>query len=298
MLFTAVALAVLIPRSVGSHVAGTAKPIPIQRPPTVGQCILDNPSANGGGFGRVTALHYGSCSRPHYGEIVQVFAESDTFPHIQGGQPAAPDPSACTSAADSYLSVDQVLPRFDRGDYRSVSFGSWQPVSVGLVGLIGPNVTQQLVGQQWIACVTKGSTDAPYLGTVRGAFVGGTLPNSYTLCTDQLRGGDPVDCAGPHSTELFADTGIVGALPSQASLTASCSSFVQYLTARPDLLTDGRVRVETTTSFYGEPAKPSAGQTKSGQSRLAQAFCGVSVAGPGKLTATLFGIRDQPLPLS
>ena len=190
------------------------------------------------------------------------------------------------------------MPRYDRGDYKSVSFGSWRPVSVGLVGLVGPNINQQLAGQHWLACMTKGSTDAPFLGTVRGAFVGGTLPNSYTLCTDQLRGGDPVDCASPHTTELFADTGIVNSLPSDASLSASCVSFVRYLSGRPGLLTDPRVRVQTTASYYGETGHPIAGQPNSMQSQLAQAFCGVTVVGTSKLTGTLFGIDNRPLPLS
>ncbi len=298
MLLMAALLAVVIPRSMSQRIGGAAVAVPIQPPPTVGQCILDDPSGNGEGFGKLATLRYGSCDRPHYGEIVQVFAKYQELPPRQQSQISPLDPSVCAPAATSYLDADQVMPRYDRGDYRSVSFGAWQPVSLGLVGLTGPSVAQQSIGQRWIACLTEGNTNSPFLGTVRGAFVGGTVPNSYALCTDQLRGGDPVDCAGPHTTELFADTGIIGKLPPESALTASCIDFVQYLSGRSDLLKGGRLQVEVTTDYYGETGHPIAGEPNSLQSQLSQAFCAVTAVGSSRLTATLFGIGNRPLPLS
>ena len=291
-------LAVVITRSMGERIQGVAATVPVQQPPIVGQCILDDPTSSAEELGRLAALRYGSCSGPHYGEIVQVFDDSAKVARIDADADGPPDPSICTAAATSYLSADQVQPRFDRGDFRSVSFGAWQPISVGLVGVTGPSVIQRSVGQQWLACMTEGNTNSPFLGTVRGAFVGGTVPNSYALCTDQLRGGDPVDCARPHTTELFANTGIVDNLPTDADLTATCTDFVRYLTGRSDLLVGGRLQVEVTTAYYGETGHPIAGQPSSVQTLLAQAFCGVAAVGGSQLTATLFGIRNRPLPLS
>jgi hypothetical protein len=290
LLLTAL-VAFVVPRLLGSQIAGVGITEPIQGPPTVGECVLDNPASNGGNLGRLADLHYGSCEKPHYGEIVQVFARYSDFPGVQRSGPD-PDPANCIPASNSYLAVDQVLPRFDRGDYRSVSFGAWRPVSVGAVGVIGPSISQQLTDQQWLACVTEGNGGGPFLGTVRSAFSGGNLPNAYTVCTDQLPNGHPVDCASPHATELFGDTGIVATLPSAKDLTTSCTDFVRYLSGRNSLLEGGHLKIETTFAYYGETGHPGDTPPES-----AQAFCGVSTVGTSRLTGTLFGLRNRPLPL-
>jgi hypothetical protein len=291
LLLTAL-VAFVAPRVLGDQIAGTATAQQIQRPPTVGECVLDQPATNGGALGRLADLHYGSCDGPHYGEVVQVFTQYADFPGVQRSGPD-PDPANCIPASNSYLAVDQVLPRYDRGDFRSVSFGAWRPVSVGAVGVIGPSIGQQLADQQWLACVTEGSSGAPFLGTVRGAFTGGNLPDSYTVCTDQLRGGRPVNCASPHAVELFADTGVMTTLPSEADLTGSCTDLVRYLSGRTDLLDGGHLKIETTFAYYGETGHPGATPPES-----AQAYCGVSAVGTSRLTSTLFGLRNRPLPLS
>lgn len=291
LLLTAL-VAFVVPQLLGNQIAGTGMAEPIQGPPTVGECVLDDPAANGGALGRLSDLDYGSCDKPHYGEVVQVFAQYSDFPGVQSSGPD-PDPANCIPASNSYLAVDQVLPRYDRGDYRSVSFGVWRPVSVGTVGVIGPSIGQQLADQQWLACVTEGNSGDPFLGTVRGAFAGGNLPDSYTVCTDQLRGGHPVKCASPHATELFAATGVTATLPSEEDLARSCSDFVRYLTGRADLLVAGQLQMDTAVTDYGDTGHPIAGQPES-----AQAYCGVSAVGASKLTATLFGLRNRPLPLS
>ena len=291
LLLTAL-VAFVAPRVLGDQIAGTATARQIQRPPIVGECVLDEPAANGGALGRLADLHYGSGDGPHYGEVVQVFAQYADFPGVQRSGPD-PDPANCIPASNSYLAVDQVLPRYDRGDFRSVSFGAWRPVSVGAVGVIGPSIGQQLADQQWLACVTEGNSGAPFLGTVRGAFTGGNLPDSYTVCTDQLRGGHPVNCASPHATELFADTGVTAKLPSEADLTTSCSDLVRYLSGRANLLVGGQLHIQTAIASYGDTGRPTAGQSES-----AQAYCGVGAVGASMLTATLFGLRNRPLPLS
>ena len=291
LLLTAL-VAFVVPRSLGNQIAGVGMAQPVQGPPTVGECVLDDPAPNGGTLGRLADLDYGSCDGPHYGEVVQVFARYADFPGVQRSGPD-PDPAYCIPASNSYLAVDQVLPRDDRGDYRSVSFGAWRPVSVGAVGVIGPSISQQLTDQQWLACVTEGSSGAPFLGTVRSAFDGGNLPNSYTVCTDQLPNSHPVDCASPHATELFADTGIMVKLPPAEELTRSCTDFVRYLSGRNNLLDGGHLKIETTFAYYGETGHPGATPPES-----AQAYCGVSAVGTSKLTGTLFGLRNRPLPLS
>ncbi|SDP06240.1 hypothetical protein SAMN04515671_2842 [Nakamurella panacisegetis] len=296
LLFT-VLVAAAVPRIGGTQVAGQAEAVTIAPPPTVGDCVLSDP-ASSGASGEVPALSYGSCATPHYGEIVQIYADSLTFPNTQPDEIRAPSATFCEGAASSYLAVDQVLPRYDRGDYQSVSFGPWRPAPVGTVGLIGPSVEQRAVGQDWIACITEGTSPKPAIGTVREAFSGGTLPNSYTLCSDDLVGGRSVDCGSRHRAELFALTGLVDALPAQSVLDISCQDFVRYLTGRKDLKGASGLTIEAKVVYHGVTGHPAPGQTDPIQTSPAEAFCGVSTVGDLALTGSLFAIGEGRLPLS
>ena len=297
LLLLTVFVAAVVPRIGGVEVTGTAVAVVIQSPPTVGDCVLTDPSASGASD-VVPALVYGSCATPHFGEIVQVYADSLDFPNTQPDEIRAPSATYCDGAASSYLAVDQVLPRYDRGDYKSISFGPWQPASIGTVGLIGPSAEQHAVGQDWIACVTEGTTPTPASGTVREAFSGGTLPDSYTLCSDQLVAGAAIDCRSKHKAELFALTGLVETLPAQSALDVSCRGFVQYLTGRKDLASTAGLKVVATVVYHGVTGHPTPGQTDPIQTSPAEAFCGVTTVGSRVLSGSLFAIGDGRLPLS
>lgn len=289
-----VILAAAVPRLGGVEVTGTPTGTVIQPPPTIGSCLLQNPDVGG----LVADLKYGSCAIPHYGEVVQVFTDARNFPFTQPGRSRSPDPVTCTAAAARYLSADEILAGKSQGDMHSVALGSWVPVATGVVGLIGPSRLQQSGGQHWIACVTEGNTSSPFTGTVRKAFVGGSLPDSYTVCSDALVSGSSVDCAKPHRVELFAATGTVDQLPSTAELDSSCLEVARALTGRNDLSAGGRLQVKATAVYYGVTGHPTPGQTNPVQTEPAQAFCGIMTVGGVNLTGSLFALRNRPLPLS
>lgn len=289
LLLVTLLVVAVAPRIGSSPVSGVAVAVDILGPPTVGDCVLSDPTAAGASV-KVQSLKYGSCSTPHYGEVVQVYSDWLSLPNTGPDQIRALSPTACEGAAHAFLAVDQVEPRYDRGDYKSVSFGPWHPAPVGGVGLIGPDAVQRAVGQDWIACITEGVRPAAADGTVREAFSGGRLPDSYTLCSDQLVAGTSVNCASRHRTELFAVTGLVEALPAQAELDISCAGFVRYLTGRKDLTTKTGIEVKATVLHHTVTDHSTPG--------AAEAFCGVSTVGSAMLTASLFAFGDRPLPLS
>lgn len=294
LLVLAVLVAMVIPRLDGTPIGGTPTAMSIQGPPTIGSCILDNPIANGRRPGNTSTLRYGGCRPGHFGEVVQVldYTKKSSRVGIR-----LPGPTSCSAVVNSYLGVDQVSVRSDRGDYRSMSFGLWQPVSVGRVGVIGPTQVQKDVGQKWSACVTEGGVGAPYTGTVRGAFTGGSLPNSYATCGDAVTPGTAVGCASPHRVEVFASTPVTTSLPSQAALTSSCSDLLRYLTGRTDLSAGGRIEVQAVPVFYGVSSHTNSGQRDSVDTEPGQAFCGIAATGTAKLMSTLFSIGKRPLPL-
>ncbi len=298
ILVLAVLVAVVVPRLGGTSIPGTPTALSIQAPPTIGACILDNPMPDGVRLGNAPTLHYGGCGQAHFGEVVEVLSNAEKFPRIGLDPMGSPDPTSCTEVVNSYLGVDQVSIRNDRGDYLSMSFGPWQPVSVGRVAVIGPTALQQELGQTWIACVTEGNTGSPYTGTVRGAFTGGSLPNSYASCSNTVTPGTSVECATPHRVELFATTAVTTTLPSQAGLTSSCTELLQHVTGRSDLSAGGRIQVQAVPVYYGVSSHTNPGQRDSVDTEPGQAFCGIAATGAARLTSTLFAIGNRPLPLT
>ncbi len=291
VLLLTVFVAAVVPRLGGIAVPGVPIPMVIQPAPTAGSCVLQDPQSGAA----VPELQYGSCSIAHYGEVVQVFADSRSFPFTQPGRSRSPEPATCTAAVTGYLAADQVLAT---GGDVGVAVGPWVPVATGTVGLIGPSQLQQAAGQHWIACVTEGNGSSPFTGTVRKAFAGGSLPDSYTVCSDALVSGSSVDCSKPHRVELFADTGAVYQLPPSSELKLSCAEFARYLIGRSDLSAGGRLEVRAATVYYGVTGHPTPGQSDPVQTEPAQAFCGISTVGTAMLTGTLFALHDRPLPLS
>lgn len=296
VLLLAVLIALVLPKLGGTTIPGSPTALSIQGPPVIGSCLLDDALPNSRGLGTTVPSRYGACGQAHFGEVVQVLSNAEKFPRIGLDPMGSPDPASCTQVAESYLGIDQVVTRNDRGDYRSTSFGPWQPVSTGRLGVIGPTALQQELGQRWIACVTEGSTGVAYTGTVRGAFTGGSLPNSYGICGDTVTPGNSVDCAVAHRAELFASTPVTASLPSQVQLTESCTDFLRYVTGRTDLSAGGRIEVLAIPVFYG--GGPNAGQGTSTATAPGQAFCGIAAVGASKLTSTMFAVGSRPLPLS
>lgn len=289
LLVAAIVVAVVLPQLRVDRVAGAAVTAPILGAPDVGACILQDPTHAPTGVYGVAAPSYGSCSAAHFGEVIQIFTDSSTFPRVQIGRASVPNPVICNPAASSYLAVDQVTPRNDRGDYRSVSFAPWLPISTGSVGLIVPSAVQRAAGQHWIACVTRASISRSFRGTVRDAYLGGELPDAYATCADELPPTTTkIDCATTHQVEIFASTTRSNDLPDQANLTSSCSDFLQYVTGRIDLSAGGRLAIRAIS------VRTKAGGDPDG----AQAFCGISTTGRTRLTGTLFGVGGRPLPLS
>ena len=142
---------------------------------------------------------------------------------------------------------------------------------------------QRAAGQRWIACVTEGNGSPPVTGTVRDAFTGGRLPNSYAVCADDLTAASSIPCADPHRAELFASTGVSYHLPGVAELNRSCGEFVRYLTGRKDVSADGRLQVAVAPVYYGITGHKSPRVLDAVQIQPAQAFCGVRTTGSSVL---------------
>jgi hypothetical protein len=309
-------VALVVPNLAGRRVDGAAIRVPIPGPPVVGQCLLAD------GSGQQSALNYaqvvvaavpvGSCADATFGEVVSVTADHHDFPSTVVNRMRRPEPLACQpiarryvgwptpqgSATDGSAGVDPSPgPTGDPGD----ALGPWWPVSTGFVGLLGPDISQYLSGQGWIACVVYPRA-GEYAGTVRGGRAGPAAA-AFGSCQDGAESAVQrrVSCRGPHDTEIFAIASTVDA--DSDVLTATCRELVMTATAMADPTAGGELAVDVMIrGSFGDSARPidpGAGSPVFADPVAAergQVACVVSVAGDRKLVGSLSGLGDGPLP--
>jgi hypothetical protein len=291
--------ALVVPNLAGRRIVGTAGPVPVADPPRVGQCLL---AAVDGGrsaleYNQVTVAAAGvaPCGGRNFGEVVAVASDVHTFPSTVSNRTSHPEPLACQPTARRYLGWDVAADELSVGESGGSGSGSarelgpWRPVSTTSIALYGPNLWQYLSGQHWLACVLL-PRDAPYAGSVRGGPAG-PASSAYALCWN--RGGfvprETVACSHPHTGETFG-VARVGDDNDRAELDGSCGGLVRAATGMSD---PGRAGAMTVEVLIGGSSSAGSQSDSTGQ-----AACTISVAGEGRLTQSLTGIGDGPLPWS
>lgn len=308
--------ALVVPAVVGRRVAGTASRVPVGDPPQIGDCLLAGLDESGSALNfagvMVAAAPVGLCGDANYGEVVSVTPDWHSFPSTVINRMGNPEPLACQRSARGYMGWDvQVDPAAalpgagpDSGSVvigdqgvPGRTLGYWRPVTTEAVGLIGPNLSQYLSGQTWIACVVF-PRFAPYSGPVRGGSVGNAAA-AYGSCAGVAPQED--SCVQPHVTEIF---GVApGGETDQAVLAASCRDLVVKASGMTDPTAGGALRISVLVGgTFGdsvpseEPETASDAPVEPGLGQQGQAACVVSVAGDRLLVGSLTGIGDGSLP--
>lgn len=187
------------------------------------------------------------------------------------------------------------------GGYLGASAGrdaGWTPSMQFGLSVAGPDRKQQAAGQDWLACVVSPlSAGNPYQGSVAGAFAGGAIPSAFGQCssTTQSRFPRPISCQTPHNTETFARLAVTGPGPGLSTLRAGCATLITAQTGMPDTSAGGALIVEAL--YFRHDTKGSrmiAAPLSAGEK--VEAYCLISVAGPGFLDASLLGIGTRALP--
>ena len=276
----------------GRRIAGTATPEPVPGPPRVGDCLLEPASgqlaaATSAGT-PVLNIPTGRCRGESHGEVVFV-AEDVADARVPAAGPAILERRDCVPHAREYVRHGITV--------WSVADGgpSWRPLAVRHLGLLGPDPYQVAAGQQWRACVAYPRNGA-YFGTVRASAVGATSSEAawaFSSCeATSLRGITvEVRCDDVHVVELFGTVRVdLTDAPSADVLLDSCGQLVSSLTGLADPTSGGELAVWVRTS-------PMAAPPQSGDDEQRYA-CGVETVGDRRLTRSLLGWENRPLPLA
>lgn len=151
----------------------------------------------------------------------------------------------------------------------SAAAGAWAPVEVQrFLAVVGGS---EPAG--WAVCAVVAPGFEPYRGSYLDSMADRAAPAPFGFCRSTDAPDQRVSCGDPHDEQVFA-TAPAGSTPTPDS----CRDLVERLTAMRDPTGDGRLAVGVDGSGDGA--------------------CRVRVVGAQRLTATLLGRGDAPLPLA
>jgi hypothetical protein len=295
VLVLALLAVVIVPSISGRRVVGTAVGLTFAAPPEVGDCVAPLPSGVLNTSSRtpevpISAIELeASCSGPIGGEVVGVWptqaaAQNDQFGSRRGGP--------CYRQVADYAGLQPFSRSIDVFGAPFDGRVSWKP-TIGFKPInIVPGTLAAAGGQNWVACLAVPTLATTYHGTLRDAYVSGTLPDAFGLCWD----GDDLDtaanllhCDDPHPAELLA-TGWVQnrATISKAEIEASCRSVAGRIMRTADSTRQGAI------SIVADQVSQDGAQR--GDEPLA-VNCFVTAILPQRLSSTVVSLGDRPLPL-
>ena len=292
----AVIAALALPGLTGRRIVGTASRIPIPVPPAVGDCLLapaDHGRSALGYMGvKVLAAPVGPCGQASFGEVVSVTADARSFPSTMAyNDNSRPQPDACEGDAREYLGWDRGASLGADSPLAAGAQGAlaaWHPVLTRSLTLIGPDLSQYLAGQRWIACAAQ-PQQSPYWGSIRGGAVSTAAADAFGSCRAHTGTADEraLSCALPHDSEVLGWTPAGGSAP---SLLSSCTVLIRAATGMTDPTAGGQLQAAVELDkFIGS-------QSGSGEAGSALASCVIRVKGNLLLGGGLTGIGTGPLP--
>lgn len=275
ILAVAMMISIIVPAAsgLGQRTHGQASRTPIPPSPTVGDCLLSVVDPDGSALKPMTvsiaSALIGPCwddagsGRPSYGEIVSVGADQLSSARRADGEPIAPEPGECRSAAIAYIGWPSSV---------------WAPVATRAVILVGPDISQYLSGQRWMACAIL-PAQTPFLGSIRGGRPG-PAADAFGRCEMPESPVEQVPCREPHAVEVF---GIgIGRDRDDDGLLQSCTQLITAVTRMADPTAGGELQVQN------EGGGIDGGRTAP--------KCAVRAAGDRPLRGSLLGHGTGPLP--
>jgi hypothetical protein len=277
----------------GRLLPGDPTAVPVPAAPRVGDCLHENPYAQGADLYRETAplavLRSGPCSGPRPGEVV---AMTDGPP--DGSDVPVAAHRQCLKQAFRYLGLPTPPPP-------ELPVGP--AVSVGYV-LVGPDDRQRAAGQSWAACVVflpisiDAVTPATIDHTVRDAWNRPEDSRLFAQCLDQV-GLVAANCWWPHRFEVISRR-LGDPAATHASVQEACTQDAVQALGSPTALNRGEL------SVLAIPARPDptgdglgtgAGAVTPGVDYVTN--CLLSPSNNSKtLTASVRGLRDAPVPFA
>ena len=204
-----------------------------------------------------SAVVFGRCAGTHAGEVAAFRRDAP-----------GTDPAARTGAAAAWCGEVAESYREHLRWQVSAAAGAWAPVQVQrFLAVIGRPGTDG-----WAVCAVLAPGLEQYRGSYLDSMADRAAPAPFGFCRSAVAAHRRVSCGEPHDEQVFG-TARAGSSPTPDS----CRALVQRLTAMPDPTGDARLVVGVDGSGSGA--------------------CRARVVGPQRLTATLLGLGDAPLPL-
>lgn len=309
-------VAVVVPNVDGRAVAGQGQAVPVDSPPQVGDCLLDQVPGHEVAYDRngqpryVTGL-IAPCTGNRFGEVAGILPDGLTneltSPLSPGPDASGPQKSLVDSNMDQcsisfarYLS----LPLDATTMQLPLQFTYWTPMVTAGFSFYTPTARQQAAGQSWVACVAHPSVfdsgvQPSYNRSVRDD---GPVPGPFAACAttySQPDGWIPAPCDGPHRVEILGLTVSIGPdyldSATQQDLDTTCQSLAAQRTGISDLPGVMNLQVSAPASHTTDStgiAQEGLGNTDSHRN----AACIITATGSTELTGSLVGLDDRPIP--
>ena len=294
LLVVALLAVVVVARIGGTRVAGRAIAPPGLSAPTVGDCVAGfadpahaAPTAETSQVPTTSASPSAPRPLPDVGVVDEAGV---TFSGCAGGhlgEVIAYRRMAQQWQADADRSADIDWCRSVAGDYRAHL--QWR-VSDAAGGLWSPSTGQRFTAvlsapfvdpqePRWSACLVLPPAGEKYAGSYVRSLAFGPAPAPFGRCFTDAPAELPASCAEPHTGQEF---GISSGPPATARAgVASCRELIGAMTGMSDPTGGGSLRTEVV------------GSTATGSSS-----CRLAAVGNRRLTGTLIGIGDAPVPLT
>jgi hypothetical protein len=234
----------------------------------------------------VTEVRVGEC-RGHVGGEIVSFSERTTDStsdrRLRGG---------CFRAAGRFAGLDVDGRRVVAPGAPQDSRMRWIPGTAIDAHRLVPGPQERNAGRTWSACVAVPVWNTGFTGSLVDAYTTGVLPDVFGLCwdgTDLDASSTARRCDEPHSAELIATAWLPDrSLVTRVELQRNCEQVTAATLRRPDPTAGGRLSVVLDPYTSDGALTPSDPQSVG---------CFVTVREPDRLTGTVVGLANRPLPL-
>ncbi len=260
-------------------IAGSPVSLALSATPRVGDCVLylPDPAGDTTGDSRYRNVAFGPCRGVLVGEIASV----QTGPGLLADRSMGAlmgTAGACWASASRYVGLSATgRVTMEPADLHEGIDWSLELRVRGQA--VGADVLQRAAGRDWTACVVRPENLDVYLGSVRGALVGGTAPAAYGNCSSSASSilESSVDCSNPHPVERLGWAAIPFGSVSPPDVARSCRDFARRILRTADPTYSGLLDIVTSPGNV--------------------TTCAAAVRGSARLVGSLVGQGDNPLHL-
>lgn len=296
LLVVALVAVMVVPLLSGRRTAGSPVAMSFPLPPQIGDCLMAPfPGAATAGVPPeipVTATRFGPCTGVVGGQVVGFWPDRAAADAANVGVRTAWT-GPCYRAAAEYAGLDSTGRSVDFPGVVANGPAVWKPTISFSPYLLVPGDEEKRAGRSWTACVAVPTDRADYAGTLRAAFSTGEMPAEFGSCwagTDLDDVPNTEQCTRPHTAELVATGWIRNRVEAPtAVIDQLCTDITGRILRTTDPTRGGELRLVVDRFTSGMVSR---------QDSALVIGCFLTSSGGQKLSGTLIGLGDRPVPLA